>query len=108
MRALSLVMQLPRYEGYGMAPLEGMASGVPFVGSEAGYYRAFSAQGKSGLIVPLEAAQPAAEAARSILGDAERYEQMSRDARDIAQHRFSARAEAEGIEAVYKALWSEG
>ena len=108
MRALSLVMQLPRYEGYGMAPLEGMASGVPFVGAEAGYYRAFSAQGKSGVIVPLEAAQAGAEAARAILSDPARHVQMARDARDIALHSFSARAEADGIEAVYQALWSEG
>ncbi len=108
LRALSLVVQLPRYEGYGMAPLEGMASGVPFVGSETGYYRAFSAQGKSGLIVPLEAGQAAVEAVRSILTDPGRHAQMARDARDITLHSFSARAEAEGIEAVYQALWSEG
>ncbi|WP_192967102.1 glycosyltransferase family 4 protein [Phycobacter azelaicus] len=108
MRALSLVMQLPRYEGYGMAPLEGMASGVPFVGSDAGYYRAFSAQGKSGLVVPLDDAAAAAEAARSILDDADRHAQMAQDARDIAEHSFSVRSEAEGIEAVYHALWSEG
>ncbi|MEL0436013.1 glycosyltransferase family 4 protein [Phycobacter sp. K97] len=108
MRALSLVVQLPRYEGYGMAPLEAMASGVPFVGSEAGYYRAFSAQGRSGMIVPLEAGSAAAEAARSILSDPGRHAQMARNARDIAQHSFSARSEAEGIEAVYQSLWSEG
>jgi mannosyltransferase len=89
-------------------PLEGMASGVPFVGSEAGYYRAFSAQEKSGMIVPLEAAEAAAEAARTILRDPARHAQMAQDARDIALHSFSARAEAEGIEAVYQALWSKG
>ena len=104
MRALSLVMQLPRYEGYGMVPLEGMASGVPFVGSEAGYYQAFSAQGRSGLVVPQEAAQDAAEAARALLGDADRYATASAAAREIALHSFSATTEAAGIEAVYRAL----
>lgn len=106
MRALSLVMQLPRYEGYGMAPLEGMASGVPFVGSEAGYYRTFSAQGKSGLIVPLVDARASAEAARSILGDKAQLDRMSREARDITLQSMNVRAEAEGIEEVYQALWS--
>ena len=106
MRALSLVLQLPRYEGYGMAPLEGMASGVPFIASEAGYYRAFSAQGNSGIIVPQEAAVDAADAGLDLLRDAERLAIMQASARDIAVHSFSAAAEAAGIEAVYRQLWS--
>ncbi len=108
MRALSLVMQLPRYEGYGMVPLEGMASAVPFVASDAGYYRAFSAQGRSGIVVAQEAASEAAESARTLLDNAARHTAMSAAAREIAESSFSARAEAEGIEAVYQALWSEG
>jgi len=106
MRALSLVVQLPRYEGYGMAPLEGMASGVPFIASEAGYYRAFSAQGSSGIIVPQEAAVDAADEGLDLLRDAERLAIMQASARDIAVHSFSAAAEAAGIEAVYRQLWS--
>lgn len=107
MRGVSLVMQLPRYEGYGMAPLEGMASGVPFVGSEAGYYRAFSSQGKSGLIVPLEAPEDAAEAALAILSEPDRHASLSRAARDIAVNGFSSAREAAGINAVYDALWAQ-
>ncbi len=107
MRSLSLVMQLPRYEGYGMVPLEGMASGVPFVGSQAGYYEAFSAQGKTGVIVPVAAAEQAADAALSILTDPPRHADMSQNAREIANHSFSSVAEAQGIEAVYQDLWQD-
>jgi len=106
MRGLSLVMQLPRYEGYGMAPLEGMASGVPFVASEAGYYREFSAQGTGGVIVAQEAAGEAADAAIALLRDAGRFSSMSAAARDIAVHSFSAATEAAGIEAVYRDMWA--
>lgn len=106
MRALSLVMQLPRYEGYGMTPLEGMASGVPFIGSEAGYYRTFSAQGTSGLIVPQEDAPEAALAARTLLADADRFATMARNARDLAVLSFSAASEAAGISEVYRQLWA--
>lgn len=108
MCALSLVMQLPRYEGYGMAPLEGMASAVPFIGSEAGYYRAFSAQSTTGLIVPQEAAAEAAEAAGKLLTDPARWAAMGHTARDVALHSFSAASEAAGIEAVYDQLWAQG
>ena len=108
MRGLSLVMQLPRYEGYGMVPLEGMASGVPFVGSEAGFYEEFSAQGACGTVVRQDAKKLAAEAARQILSDPDRYRQMAQDARTIAQTRFSVAAEAAGIEIVYQELWEKG
>ncbi len=42
----------------------GLASAVPFVGNDAGYYRVFSARGRVGSIVPLDAhaAAHAAEA----------------------------------------------
>ncbi|AUQ74957.1 lipopolysaccharide core biosynthesis mannosyltransferase LpcC [Phaeobacter piscinae] len=106
MRALSLVMQLPRYEGYGMAPLEGLASAVPFVGSDTGYYRAFSAQGTVGTVVPLEAADAAAEAAGQLLSAPEELSRRRQAGRDLAVHAFSARAEADGIDAVYQELWS--
>lgn len=108
MRALSLVMQLPRYEGYGMVPLEAMASAVPFVGSEAGYYRAFSAQGSAGHIVPQQAPAEAAAAALALLCDPDQHQAMSRSAHDIAVNSFSVTREAQGIEAVYQELWAKG
>jgi mannosyltransferase len=108
MRALSLVVQMPRYEGYGMVPLEGMASAVPFVASDAGFYDAFSAQGRCGSVVPQEFTEAAAEAARAILTDPDRYAAMAAAARDLAVASFSARAEAHGIETVYQQLWAEG
>ena len=106
MRALTLVVQLPRYEGYGMVPLEGMASGVPFVGSDAGYYNAFCAQGKTGVVVAQGDAQAASEAARAILSDRIRHAAMAKSARMIAEKSFSAAAEAAGIEQVYQNVWA--
>jgi len=104
MRGLSLVMQLPRYEAYGMVPLEGMASGVPFVASDAGCYRAFSDGGRSGIVVAPEMPEEAAEAARTLLADPVRHAAASAAARDAAVRDFSAEAEATGIEAVYREL----
>ena len=107
MRALSLVVQLPRYEGYGMVPLEGMASGVPFVGSNTGYYQAFSGQGVTGRVVPVENASSAAREIRDILASSEVQRRMAEAARDTALTHFSVTREADGINAVYEALWSE-
>lgn len=103
LRGLSAVVQLPRYEGYGMAPLEGMASGVPFVATDAGYYRDFSGGGEAGLIVTN--AGEAAGALAVLLANPAQHAAMSDAARLIAQTRFSIEAEADGIGAVYDALW---
>ena len=106
-QSLSLIMQMPRYEGFGMAPLEGMASGVPFVATDAGSYRAFSDEGRAGIIV--KDAIEASEAATQILRtrhDAE-YGAMAAHARIIAQTRFSSQQEADGIDAVYEMLLNE-
>ncbi len=107
LRALSAVVQLPRYEGYGMAPLEGMASGVPFVATDQGYYRSFSDQGTAGVLVPDDDPQATADTLATLLSDHRRHARMSRSARTAAETRFSIRSEADGIEAVYQQLWSE-
>ena len=105
-RSLSAVVQMPRYEGYGMAPLEGMASGVPFVATDAGYYRQFSQSGTCGVIV--EDAEQAADAVNALLDDPQRLDTMARAARAAAVGTFSIEAEADGIGAVYEALWAGG
>jgi len=103
---LSAVVQLPRYEGYGMAPLEGMASGVPFVATDQGYYRSFASQGQCGLIVPQDDTKATVDALTTLLSQTDRHKEMSHAAREIAVTRFSARQEAQSISEVYTELWS--
>ncbi|WP_136634949.1 glycosyltransferase family 4 protein [Pseudooceanicola onchidii] len=103
--ALDLCVQLPRYEGYGMAPLEAMASGVPLLASEAGYFRHFTQGGANGITVPVEAAPQAAEALVTLLSDPARLAQMAVHARQDASRLFSIDREAQGIAEVYEALW---
>lgn len=107
MRGLSLLVALPRYEGYGVTPLEAMASGVPFVASDAGWFEEF-AGGGAGRIVPGGDPHQAAEQIVAILADPDRHAAMARDGRNRAVARFSVTAEAEAINAVYEALWSQG
>ncbi|RKF14978.1 glycosyltransferase [Roseovarius spongiae] len=107
LRGLSAVVQLPRYEGYGMAPLEGMASGAPFVATDAGYYRSFSDGGAAGIITG-DAPEDAARDLRDLLRAPERIEAMGRAARVAAKTRFGIEQEADAIGAVYDALWAQG
>ncbi|MBU4527187.1 MAG: glycosyltransferase family 4 protein [Hoeflea sp.] len=106
-RGLSLLVALPRYEGYGVTPLEAMASGVPFVASDAGWFEEFSGDGAAGLVIPEGDPGRAADEIVAMLSDPERHAAMSDAARTRALDRFSVAAEAEAINAVYEALWAE-
>ncbi len=108
MRGLSAVVQLPRYEGYGMAPLEGMASGVPFVATDQGYYRSFSGQGAAGVITPDDDSRAVADAISTLLNDRAQHRKMAEAARATAETHFSIQSEADGIDAVYRQLWHQG
>ncbi|QPM89256.1 glycosyltransferase family 4 protein [Pseudooceanicola algae] len=107
LRALSLVVQLPRYEGYGMAPLEALASATPILASEAGFFREFTQGGRNGLVVPLDDVAAATEALKAMLSDADKLGAMSQHARQDAEKLFNITGEAAGINAVYERLWAE-
>jgi mannosyltransferase len=108
MQGISLLVAMPRYEGYGMTPLEAMASGAPFVASDAGYYRAFSAQGRAGSVVGLYDVEAAAEQVDALLSDDARLAQMSSAALDIVRTHHSVEHEAAVIRQVYEDLWATG
>ena len=107
-RGLSAVVMLPRYEGYGMVPLEAMASAVPFVATDTGAYRAFSGGGAAGTVVGLDDTGAAAEALDALLADPARIEAMGRAGRARAAAEYSAAAEARAITAVCERMWDEG
>ncbi|SFR34902.1 glycosyltransferase family 4 protein [Litoreibacter janthinus] len=107
MRGLSLLVPLPRYEGYGMTPLEAMASGVPFVATDTGYFKAFSAQGKAGCVVPLGDIDGAVAHVQHLLGDSRQLKKMSDRALEVVRAQYGIQTEVNGINAVYNQLWNE-
>lgn len=105
MRAISLLVALPRYEGYGMTPLEAMASGTPFVATDTGFFDIFSNGGAAGSIIYDDAA---AEVISNLLSDEERLQKMSGLALQTAKDSHSVLREVAGIQSVYDQLWAEG
>lgn len=112
MQGARLLVALPRYEGYGVTPIEAMACGVPILATRTGHFEEFAGRpggnDQAGEIVALQDWQAAAEGAVALLTDAPRHAALSAAARDRAQHLFGVAREAAGIGAVYDALWSEG
>ncbi len=104
--ALSLVVNVARYEPFGVVPAEGMAAGTPFVCSDTGYYRAFSDGGRTGMIVPPGDPDATAAAVSTLLADPERIERMGRAGREKAVRDHSIRREADGAAEIYERLWA--
>lgn len=104
------LLALPRYEGFGLTPLEAMATGLPVVVSDTGHFRTLAVppdQGAAaGVVVPVGDSQAAASALLAVLHDAARYQRLAEGARARAVGHFSDRAEAEAIWQVYQGLWA--
>lgn len=108
LQGAALLMALPRYEGYGVTPLEAMASGTPVIASTAGHFAEFVGTGTdrpAGHIVAQEDWASAADAAVALVSDPARHAATSAAARDRATRLFGIESEVAGIRAVYDALW---
>lgn len=105
MQGAALLLALPRYEGYGLTPLEAMAAGAPVIATATGHFAEFVGA-DAGHIVAREDWAAAADAAVALLSDPARHAAASAAARARAVTRFAVGAEVAGIHAVYDALWS--
>lgn len=103
-RALSLFVAPQRWEGFGLTPLEAMASGVPVVASDVGAFSEIVGR-DAGLIVPPDDLAAMTEAVRLFLDDDERRRNAGNAALAHARQRFPLTREADALIAVYEALW---
>jgi mannosyltransferase len=100
-QGLSVLVALPRYEGYGMTALEAMASGTPVVLSDTGNFREFAGDGAGGAIVDAGNGQEVAEILKSLMIDDQSVETMGLAGRVRTTEFFSVDAETENIREVY-------
>ena len=105
-RSLSLLVAVARYEGYGMTPLEAMASGVPVIASETGFFPAFIGANEAGFLVDQFETGQIISSVRSLIDNPSAMHRMSRRARQRAINLFGLEAEVEGIHRVYEELWT--
>ena len=73
LKGCKALVALPRYEGYGLTPLEGMACGLPIVASKTGYFEEFlnvsNEEKACGKIVPIDDYQSASKEILNLLTD---------------------------------------
>lgn len=106
MRRLSLVVAPARYEGYGMTPLEAMASGVAVVASDTGAYADMIENNVTGNVVAIDDLHGLTAAILQITADPQRLHECGLRGRERAVARFSLENEVNGLSRVYERLWS--
>ena len=105
MRGLSLLVAPARYEGYGLTPLEAMASGVPVVATDRGHFSNFVGNNEAGTLIDNPEPLQIANAVNDLFQDPKRLRESSLIARHRAVSLFDVSAEVNGIHKVYRKLW---
>lgn len=98
-----ITVACPRYEPFGLTPLEGMACGCAVVASDTGAFKTIVDEGKTGYVVPTDDAALLAEALRPLMENPSSALAMGQLGRDRVEASFSVNEEAEGVSDVY---WS--
>ena len=106
LRSADLVVCLPWYEPFGLVPLEAMACGVPVVGARVGGLTDSIEDDRTGVLVPPQRPDLAAQAVRWLLDHPNQLSSMARRGPERVAQRFSWQQVAEQTEAAYAEMLS--
>lgn len=105
-RRLTLYVAPSRNEGFGLTPLEAMASQTAVVASDAGAYAEMVKSGETGEVVPAGDGEALTAAIERYLADPVLAEAHGRRALSHVRRHFPLAREAEGVARVYDRLWA--
>ncbi len=107
-RALSLFVAPQRWEGFGLTPLEAMASRLPVVATDVGAFSELVDDGNTGTIVPPGDVAALAEAAERFIADSPARETAGDRALVGVRERFPLEREARELLQIYRDLRETG
>ncbi|MDO9414751.1 glycosyltransferase family 4 protein [Pararhizobium sp.] len=105
-RALDLFVAPQRWEGFGLTPLEAMASGVPVVATGVGAFPELLVEGpnETGILVPADDLDAMSRAVAALMDDPARTAEAAKNACNHVANNFRIEAEATSIGAIYERL----
>lgn len=103
-RRLTLYVAPSRNEGFGLTPLEAMASATATVASDAGAYAELIAEGVTGKVVPAGDYERLRDAIAHYLADPQQTIEAGQRGRSHVVENFALVREATALEAVYERL----
>lgn len=103
-RNVTMMVACPRYEPFGITPLEAMASGCAVIASRTGAFEHIVKQGETGLLIPTHDVDALASALLELMSDPAQAVAMGMHGRERVATHFSIEQEAAGIQSVYAQL----
>ena len=103
-RSMDIVCAVSRNEGYGLTPLEAMATGVAVLTSEAGAWKDIIENGIQGYCVPTGNVNAIQEKLELMINDPEKLTEMGIAGRKHVEMHYTNKREAEKICAFFKEL----
>ena len=103
-RRLTLYVAPSRNEGFGLTPLEAMASQTAVVASDAGAYAGMIVPGKTGAIAPAGDYQRLRDAIRPYLENPQMAIDQGTTALEEVRRRFDLKGEASALQRIYQSL----
>lgn len=107
-RRVRLYVAPSRNEGFGLTPLEAMASRTAVVASDAGSYSEIVTPGQTGAVVPSGDGAALREAIRPYLDDPALASSQGAAGYEDVTRRFRLEKEAAGLREVYEQVWARG
>jgi mannosyltransferase len=101
---VTVMVACPRYEPFGITPLEAMASGCAVVDSRTGAFEHIVDEGQTGFLVPTGDTHALALALERVMADTAQAIAMGERGRARVSATFSIEQEAAGIQTVYDPL----
>lgn len=105
---LSLFIAPQRWEGFGLTPLEAMASGVPVVATDVGAFSELIEDGVTGTLIPRDDLGAMVAAAERWMGDDAGLEKAGEASLDHARARFPLAGEARRLIDLYSDVQARG
>ncbi len=106
-KALDLFIAPQRWEGFGLTPLEAMATGVPVIATDVGAFGELVVEGATGHVVAGPHLQGFTRQIGRLMDDRKALEMLANQARDHVIKQFSLISEALAIMNVYGKFWNE-
>jgi len=106
-RRITLCVAPSRNEGFGLTPLEAMASQTAVVASDAGAYAELICEGVTGRVTPAGDGEALTRAIGTYMADPALAKAHGAAGLEHVRAHFALEREAEGLRAVYEELWQK-